>query len=170
MRNFPLVSMAICGVFLAAAPAIAASDYFLKIEGVKGESTDRASTEKVQVSSFSWGASQTSTVAPRDAASGMPTGKRQHKPRFNPSDLSTDARVAAPAVAEDSTLALVVAEPGNTTTAQLVRMCASGEHIEKAVLIGPGERYVMKDVVISSCAASGDERKIEFRGHITLMK
>ncbi|MDO8648277.1 MAG: type VI secretion system tube protein Hcp [Candidatus Peregrinibacteria bacterium] len=44
----------------------ATSDYFLKLEGIDGE---------IIVDSFSWG-----VISPRDAASGLPTGKRQYEP------------------------------------------------------------------------------------------
>lgn len=62
---------------LAASPAFAASDYFLKFDGVEGE----AGTV-IEVASWSFGvcnAGQCTTVkSPRDAASGQATGKRQH--------------------------------------------------------------------------------------------
>lgn len=46
--------------------ASAASDYFLKIEGIDGE---------IEVNSWSW-----STTSLRDVATGQSSGKRQHKP------------------------------------------------------------------------------------------
>lgn len=62
---------------LAGTPALAASDYLLKLDGVDGE----ASTI-VEVASWSFGAcnaGQCTTVrSPRDAASGQASGKRQH--------------------------------------------------------------------------------------------
>ncbi len=155
MRTSPLATwVAVCGSMLVATAANAASDYLLKIEGIDGE---------VAVT-------QTSIVSPRDAASGLPTGKRQHKPMTVISPESTDAKAAAPAAAEVQTLILVVPEPGNATSALLVRMCASGEHINKAVLTGPNLRYEMENVIVSSCAVSGNQRKIELKGHVTLMK
>ena len=35
-----------------------AADYFLKLEGIKGESTDDKHKDEIDVLSFSWGASQ----------------------------------------------------------------------------------------------------------------
>lgn len=64
-----------------ATPAMAASDYLLELDGVKGES---AAT--IEISSWSWGVSNPSVAehhevkSPRDAASGLATGKRQHEP------------------------------------------------------------------------------------------
>lgn len=40
---------------------MAAVDYFLKIEGIKGESTDDKHKDEIDVESFSWGVSQTGT-------------------------------------------------------------------------------------------------------------
>jgi hypothetical protein len=64
---------------MAAAPAFAASDYLLELEGVKGEAT-----ATIEVASWSFGvcnAGQCSAIkSPRDAASGLATGKRQHQP------------------------------------------------------------------------------------------
>jgi len=37
-----------------------ASDYLLKIDGIKGESTDL--NHKIEISSFSWGVSQTGSL------------------------------------------------------------------------------------------------------------
>lgn len=46
----------------------AASDYFLKLDGV---------ADTIEINSWSWGATNT---APRDSASGQSTGKRQYQP------------------------------------------------------------------------------------------
>ncbi len=44
-------------VALAASHANAAADYFLKIEGIKGESTDQQHKDWIDIQSFSWGVS-----------------------------------------------------------------------------------------------------------------
>ncbi len=66
----------------AASSAWAASDYFLKIEGVKGEAAS-----SIDIQSWSWGASNpgavaspSGVVAPRDAASGQASGRHLHGP------------------------------------------------------------------------------------------
>ena len=38
-------------------------DYFLKLEGIKGESQDDKHRDEIDVLSFSWGVSQTGTMA-----------------------------------------------------------------------------------------------------------
>ncbi len=84
-------------VSLCAMPVLAASDYYMKLGDIKGESKDHKQT--IEVMSWSWGQSQggsagstkggatarspaptasveTAVVAPRDAMSGMASGKR----------------------------------------------------------------------------------------------
>lgn len=170
MRTSQLVTLAVvCGSMLFARPAIAASDYLLEIDTIKGEATAKSPARSIEVSSFSWGMSQTS-MASREAASGMATGKRQHKPVSAVTEAQPVATAVTPAVDSIKTFSLTVAEPGNETAAYLVRMCASGQHIPRAVLTSRNERFELKDVIITSCAVSGNQRKHEFKGHVTLMK
>jgi type VI protein secretion system component Hcp len=159
------------------ASAFAASNMYLKIEGVDGESASRAASSSIEVSSFSFGASNagsmaagsgggagkasmsdlsvTRAVSPRDAASGLPTGKRMHKPM---------------AASELQSVSVVLPPAESSTTQALDRACASGKHIAKAELGRQGQVYTLSDVVVSSCTASSSERRYEFRGHVTLMK
>ena len=46
--------------FVFAGSLHAAADYFLEIDGIKGESADRHHPETIEIESFSWGASHTS--------------------------------------------------------------------------------------------------------------
>lgn len=170
MRKTVLSTVVISGVLLAATASLAASDYYIKFDGVDGESKSRARAETIEMQSWSFGASEAGVVAPRDAASGLATGKRMHKPKTVITADAADARTAAPAVGEIRTVTFAVPEPGNTSTEQLARLCASGKPIKSAVLNGPDGRYQMKDVVVSSCAVNGNERRYELKGHVTLMK
>ena len=192
MSKFVLLAMSTASILLAATPALAASDYYLKLGGVQGESTKQAAAGTIEVSSFSWGASDssaaragtgggagkvavqdlsaTSVASPRDAASGLPTGKRTHKPVA----VTTDGQAAAGASdapeAPTQTVSVVIPGTSSSTTQALDRACATGEHIKNAELGGKGARYQMTDVVVSSCSVSGNARKYEFRGHITLLR
>ncbi len=181
MRKTVLSTVVVSGVLLAATASLAASDYYLKIEGVEGEAT--RSPQTIELQSWSFGASNSAVVSPRDAASGMPTGKRQHNPvtitkPLEPStpllrESPTRPTATAPgtaAVAEVQTVIFSVPEPANASTAPLAKMCASGKHIKNAVLSSPSGRYQLQDAVITSCAVTGNERRYEFRGHVTLMK
>lgn len=51
---------------------MAAVDYFLKIDGIKGESQDTAHKDEIDVTSFSWGMAQQGTAA---KGGGMGAGK-----------------------------------------------------------------------------------------------
>jgi len=170
VRTSQFVSLAAaCGAMLLAGPASAASDYLLEIDGINGEITAAAPAKSIEISSFSWGMSQ-AVIAPRDAASGMATGKRQHKPLSAVAETQPDARAAAPAEDSIKTFSLSVAEPGNETAAYLAQMCASGQHIPRAVLTSRNERFELKDVIVTSCVVSGSQRRHELTGHVTLIK
>ena len=171
MRTSQLATLAaVCGAMLLAGPASAASDYLLEIDNIKGEANAAKSPPKsIEISSFSWGMSQ-AVITPRDAASGMATGKRQHKPMSVVAEERADASAVAPAVDSIKTFTVTVAEPGNETAAYLVQMCASGKHIPRAVLTNRAERFELTDVMVTSCAVTGNQRKHELTGHVTLMK
>ena len=193
MNSSRLVSMAVlCGGLMAGTTAMAASDYYLKLGGVQGESTERAQASSGEVLSWSWGASNASSAvagsgggagkvsmsdlsatasatAPRDAASGQATGKRQHKPVAMDSGGTTGTATAAPS-GEVRSVNVVVADPGNATSQQLDRACASGKHFDKVELSMRGQVTELNDVVVSSCSVAGKERRYELKGHVTLIK
>jgi type VI secretion system secreted protein Hcp len=73
------LSMIVAFAAMAVSPAFAETGYMrLSIEGigeVKGEATAAGREGMIEVHGFSH-----EVVSPRDAASGLPSGKRQHKP------------------------------------------------------------------------------------------
>lgn len=84
--------LASAGMLAAAGAAQAAeANYFLKIEGIEGEA---------EIASWSFGvcnSGQCSTVkSPRDAASGLATGKRQQGPARVAPSMASDGKTAAP--------------------------------------------------------------------------
>ncbi len=83
-----------------------ASDYLLKIEGIKGESTDSKHKDEIEIESFSWGATQPGTFS---TGGGGGAGKVSFQ------DLHFTSRVS-------------VASPN------LMVACASGQHIKVATL------------------------------------
>lgn len=83
-----------------------AIDYFLKIKGIQGESKDAKHTNEIDIHSFSWGASQPGSFAHGSGGTG---GK------VSMSDLSF-------------TMASCKA------TTQLMAACASGKHIDEAIV------------------------------------
>jgi type VI secretion system secreted protein Hcp len=83
-------------------------DYFLKIEGIEGESPDAKHKGEIQLESFSWGATNSGTMA---YGGGGGAGKVQ----FQDFHFTMKTNKAAP---------------------KLMLACATGEHIKKATLIG----------------------------------
>src|SRR5262249_16886643 len=83
-----------------------AADAFLKLDGVAGEAEDHKHKDTIEVMSFSFGASQTGTMA---AGGGGGAGKVP----WNDFSISTHSSKASPI---------------------LLLKCASGEHIKKGVL------------------------------------
>jgi type VI secretion system secreted protein Hcp len=118
---------------LASLPSADAAsvDYYLKIEGVDGESTDDRHKGQIDIQSFSWGVSNPSTVGPGSAGSGA------GKVNFHDISIMKTVDKASP---------------------QLFSKAASGEHMKEVVLTGQmsGENPVqfyqikMSDVIISS--------------------
>ena len=114
---------------------MAAADYFLKLDGITGESQDAKHKGEIQLQSFSWG--ETQTAAP-GAGGGAGAGKVQLR------DLHVVMRVSR-------------ASP------QLMLACASGQHLKSAVLsvrrAGKEQQeflvYTLTDVLVTSYATGG---------------
>lgn len=114
---------------------MAGVDYFLKIEGIEGESADAKHKGEIDVDSWSWGESQGGTMA---FGGGGGAGKVQMQ------DFHFVMKV-------------------NKATPKLILACASGEHIKKAVLTcrkaGKEQqeflKYSFSDVLISSYQTGG---------------
>lgn len=115
----------------------AASDYLLEIEGIKGESADRKHKDTIEISSFSWGATQTGA---HSSGGGGGAGKVSFQ------DIHFTARV-------------------NKASPLLFKRCATGQHIKKAVLFvrksgsEQGDYLTIKltDVLVSSYKSKPDE-------------
>ena len=112
-----------------------AAQAFLKIDGIKGESTDAKHAGEIDVESFSWGVSQSGSAA---VAGGAGAGKA------SVSDFSFMTR-------------------STTASPQLFLACASGKHLKSAVFTArragaaPVEflKITFTDVLISSYQESG---------------
>jgi type VI secretion system secreted protein Hcp len=116
-----------------------ASDIFAKIGDIKGETTDDKHKDEIDVLSYSWGVSQTGTLA---FGGGAGAGKAQ----FNDFQFTTTTSKASP---------------------QLFLSCASGQHIKEATITvrkAGGESkqdYLilkMTDVMISSYNTAGSSQ------------
>ena len=116
-----------------------ATDIFLKIGTIKGESSDEKHKDEIEVLSWSWGVMQSGSM---DFGSGGGTGKAN----FGDLSIMHHLDKASPA---------------------LMAACATGEHIKDATLVqrkaGKGQQEFlivkMTDVIITSVApgASGSD-------------
>lgn len=136
-RAIVLLALVMALVIVPAASALAASDYFLKIDDIEGESTDTAHAGQIDVESWSWGETNAGSHA---GGGGGGAGK------VNFSDLSF-------------TKAL------DKSTPKLMEAIATGKHIAEAKLTlrKAGEDphvylvITMTDVLVTSYQVSGSE-------------
>ena len=181
---------AVSSLLMAASPAFAASDYLMQLDPVKGEGKDTATPQSIEVESFSWGVSSASSAAmgggagagkvnvqdlsvmkaqaPRDAMSGMATGKRAAP--VAAADGQAVAAAAAPKVGDVATFTVAIRESPSKASTGKVGDCVKGTHFPHAVIIATGQRYEFSDVVLTSCTVDGGLMKKEFKGHVTLLK
>ncbi|WP_276200208.1 type VI secretion system tube protein Hcp [Chelatococcus sp. XZ-Ab1] len=116
---------------------MASVDYFLKLDGIKGESHDDKHKEEIDILSFSWGASQSGTA---HYGGGAGAGKVQLQ------DIVFTMRM-------------------NKASPTLYLKCAKGEHIPKGKLTvrkagGKQEEYLVyefEDIIISSINTAGHD-------------
>jgi len=114
---------------------MAAVDYFLKVDGIEGESTDSKHKSEIDVQSFSWGETQSGT--------------------FTAGGCGGAGKVAM----QDFHFVMQV----NKASPKLMLACANGQHIKQAVLTcrkaGTDQQEYMKwtfsDVLISSFQTGG---------------
>jgi type VI secretion system secreted protein Hcp len=115
---------------------MAAVDYFLKIDGIPGESQDSKHKDEIQVLSYSFGESQSGTMA---FGGGGGAGKVQMQ------DFHFMMHV-------------------NKASPKLFLACATGDHIKSAILIarkaGKGQqeyaKFTFTDILVTSYQTNGD--------------
>src|SRR2546430_10778089 len=115
---------------------MAAVDFFIKFDGIKGESTDAKHKDEIDVESWSWG----ETLAAGGAGGGGGAGK---------------------VAMQDFHFTM----QQNTASVGLMRACATGEHIKSATLTarkaGKGQQeyltFKFHDVLVSSFQTGGTE-------------
>jgi type VI protein secretion system component Hcp len=102
---------AMSAALMSAAPALAASDMFIKFDGVEGEDSATASIESWSFGACNSGSCQTVT-SPREASSGLATGKRTHHPSVVASQNTQSLRESP---TRSSTGGTAVTESGEAT-------------------------------------------------------
>lgn len=133
--NVRLLLSAIIAIFLATLPVHAASDYFLMLDGIKGESLDKTHRDAIEIQSFSFGVSNSGTLV---SGGGGGAGKAT----FSDISFLKNLDKASPL---------------------LYLHCAQGKHIPTATLFvrkageRPLEYFVVKltDVIVTSVQTSG---------------
>ncbi len=116
-----------------------ASDYFLKLDGIKGESSDSKHKDEIEILSFSWGLG----TAPTEGRAGSTGGGGAGKVSVQDFHFTMRTDTAAP---------------------KLMLACATGEHIKKATLTvrkagASSQDYLkfnLEDVLISGIQHSGN--------------
>lgn len=117
---------------------MATGDYFLKIDGIDGESTDSKHKNEIDVLEWSWGETQSGKMA---AGGGGGAGK---------------------VAMQDFNFVMNV----NKASPKLLQACACGQHIKSAVLIcrkaGSDQQEYLKitlsDLIVSSYQTGGSSR------------
>ncbi|MGE0668495.1 MAG: Hcp family type VI secretion system effector [Sphingomonadales bacterium] len=138
--------IALAAMLAVAAPAGAASDIYLKIEGIPGESADMANRGAIEVASWSLGATQSAGPRFGGAAGAGRTGAS-----------------AQPAEPPQGPATLSLAKAYDKSSPKLAEACAKGTHFPKATLSvrksGGGQQdymtYELENVMISSYSVSG---------------
>lgn len=128
---------------------MAQADYFLRIEGMQGESADDRHRGEIEVESFSWGAAH--------AGGAVQGGGGAVAGRVQPQDLQVVKRV-------------------DKSSPLLMIGCATGQHFRTAVLAGrkagAGQQDYLKitleDVAISSYQTGGSASTVVPTDQITL--
>jgi type VI secretion system secreted protein Hcp len=122
-------------------PAYSAqADYFLKLDGIEGESQDKGHKGEIEIDSFSWGLSQGGSGI--RGAIGAGGGGGAGKASFQDMSFTTSVSKASP---------------------KLMLAAATGEHIKQAVLVarkagGDQQEYYrvqLSDVLVSSFQNDG---------------
>ena len=116
--------------------AFAATDYFLKIEGVDGESTDAKHKGQIEIDSFSWGVSNSGAMA---AGGGGGSGKAS----FSDLHFTKTVDKSSPKLME------AVATGEHLRSVDLVVRKAGGEQLEYY-------KVTLQDVLISGYSTTGN--------------
>lgn len=114
---------------------MAAVDYFLKIQGLEGESNDHKHSKEIEILSWSWGANQSGSFA---------TGGGGGAGKVSMHDFSFQKLI-------------------DKSSPKLLLACAQGEHIKEAVLTcrkagGEQQEYLtikFSDILVSSYQTGG---------------
>ena len=182
MKKFPYVAAVSALAFGLASPALAASDYFLVIDGVEGEATTA-----IEVQSWSWGTNNSGSSAQRDGSPRVTASQNTQSLRESPtrggvtkltasqnSQSLREPGFGAMAKLDEVTGFTLVLAPSEAAG----RLC-KGKHIAQAHLLRTdGTVLDVSDLAIGSCDTQGGSVSVRitsgkvrhFSGHVTLLK
>jgi type VI secretion system secreted protein Hcp len=118
------------------AAQLGGASYFLKIDGIRGESQDRQHKDEIELQSFAWG---NSNAEPQGGAGGTTSAKATYQ----------DFQFVAPA---------------SKAGPQLMLQCATGQRMKRAIMTGRREagrapqeylKITLEDVLVASYVSSG---------------
>jgi hypothetical protein len=175
MRYLSIVVFGAAAAALAAPAGAASSDYLLQLDGIGGLPPVLAKVStmhptKVEVPD--------TKVSPREAGSGLATGRRQHQPviRKVVGDLDGDGALD---VAETSKLDEAPALVFEAPTADEGALCGTTDHLRTGKLTAPdGAVYDLNTISVVCSGSDGALRTVALTGsmkhtktgHVTLMK
>jgi type VI secretion system secreted protein Hcp len=142
-RKQTLLTLALASVLAWQFSSTAHAAGYLKLGDIKGESTDQAHSGELEVESWSWGETNVAASGKREAATGMPTGKRQHKPLM----ITKLVDKASPKLLE--------ANAKGTRFASMTLSLPNPDSTQQGYMV-----YTFTDVMISSYQTSGSDGSI----------
>ena len=107
-------------------PAFAPADMFIKIDGIEGESSDRAHKDEIDVISWSWG----------EASTTRSVGERVMQPEMGAGVLTVTRSV-------------------DKATPLLMNYCATGKPLATVLVIQGAETYKLSEVSMRCASNSG---------------
>ncbi len=175
MKNLAIVLIGAAAAALAAPAGAASSDYLLQLEGIGGlppvlAKVSTTHPTKVEVPDMA--------VSPREAGSGLATGRRQHQPviRKVAGDLDGDGALD---VAEASKLDEAPPLTFEAPAAEEATLCGDSDHLRSGhMMTGDGTIYDLGTVKTVCMGSDGSTVRFALTGnmkhtktgHVTLMK
>ena len=148
---------AMSAALMSAAPAFAASDMFIKFDGVEGEDSATASIESWSFGTCNSGSCQTVT-SPREASSGMASGKRTHHPSVVASQNTQSLRESPTRSSTGGTAVIESGEATKTNPAKASWDLATNKGARTAASGGVTVAVGVADQRADSRDAAQDER------------
>ena len=170
MRTSRLISLSILAsvaATIAVAPsAHAADDYFLKIDGVPGESVAGLAKDAIQVKEFSWGAETTATFG----SAGTTAGKATFKEFTIKKNVDSTSPVLLQKLGQGAplpTIELAVRHAAATPQPFYMRYCMQPVFVVSQTQDGGGDGPIEETLVFKFAASSQTFGRQNVSGQVT---